>query len=80
MTADSNIPTPEEARAELVATLNAIEDKLNVPKQVQKATDKLTAKVLTVKEEQPAVFIAGVVGIAAIAGLAVWGIVRSFTR
>ncbi|MFZ4894519.1 DUF3618 domain-containing protein [Plantibacter sp. Mn2098] len=80
MTADPNIPTPEEARAELVATLNAIEDKLNVPKQVQKATDKLTAKVLTVKEEQPAVFIAGVVGIAAIAGLAVWGIVRSFTR
>lgn len=81
MTADSNgVPTPEEARAELVATLNAIEDKLNVPKQVRRATDKVTAKVQTVKEEQPPVFIAGVAGAAALVGLAVWGIVRSFTR
>ncbi|MGK9147963.1 DUF3618 domain-containing protein [Plantibacter flavus] len=83
MTADQypgQAPTPEQARAELVATLNAIEDKLNVPKQMHRAKRRMIVRIATVKVERPAVFYAGVAGVAAVAGLAVWGIVRSLTR
>lgn len=83
MTADQfqdATPTPEQARAELVATLNAIEDKLNVPKQVHRAKRRTIVRIATVKVERPAVFYAGVAGVAVSAGLAVWGIVRAIAR
>ncbi|WP_138945558.1 DUF3618 domain-containing protein [Plantibacter sp. M259] len=73
-------PSPEQARAELVATLNAIEDKLNVPKQVHRAKRRAVVQIATVKVERPAVFYAGVAGLAGAAGLAVWGIVRAIAR
>jgi len=63
----------EHARAELVATLNAIEDKLNVPKQAK-------AKLTELREKNPAALIGVAAAAAGAVGLVVWGIVRSFTR
>lgn len=86
MSSDTNIPRTavpygitdpvEAARAELKAALSAIEEKVNVPKQVGKATTKAKAYA----ERKPAVVIAAVVGIAAAAGVIVWSIARSLSR
>ncbi|GAB3615731.1 hypothetical protein GCM10027416_02880 [Okibacterium endophyticum] len=73
MTATNSVPSPERAREELVATLNAIEDRLNVPKRAK-------AKINELKETNPGALIAGAAGVAAGVGLVVWGIVRSFTK
>lgn len=62
----------EAARAELKAALSAIEEKVNVPKQIGKATDR--AKVYARKK--PGVVVGVVVGIAVTTGLVVWGIAR----
>ena len=67
-------------RAQLFDTLDAIEDKLNVPKQVHRAKRRAIVQIATVKVERPAVFYAGVAGLAGAAGLAVWGIVRAIVR
>lgn len=66
----------EAARAELKAALSAIEEKVNVPKQVGKATKK--AKVFA--QKKPAVVLGAVVGIAAVTGLIVWSIARGLSR
>ncbi|MCS4277998.1 MULTISPECIES: DUF3618 domain-containing protein [Mycetocola] len=72
--------TPEEARAELVATLNALEDKLNVPKRVGGAVNRGKKKLKEFSTENPG----GALGVAAAAtvtvGLAAWGIVRALSR
>lgn len=53
------------ARAELVSTINAIEDKLNVPKRTKRA-------VRAFRKEHPIAFVAaGVTAVAAV-GAAVW--------
>lgn len=66
----------EAARAELVAALHAIEDKVNVPKQAQKATDKARAFA----RREPVKAVAAVVGIAVVVGAIVWSGVRSLTE
>ena len=86
MSSDANIPRTavpygitdpvEAARAELKAALSAIEEKVNVPKQVGKAT----TKVKTYAESKPGVVIVAVVGVAVATGLVVWGIARSLSR
>lgn len=53
------------AREELTATIDAIQDKLNVPKRLR-----------TAAEENPVALIAGAVGVAAAIGGIVWLIVR----
>jgi hypothetical protein len=59
------------ARAELAETLDAIEDKLNVPKRVEELADK--AKVSY--ESNPLPWIIGAVGAAVVvAGLVAWAI------
>ncbi|RLP72690.1 DUF3618 domain-containing protein [Mycetocola tolaasinivorans] len=72
--------TPEEARAELVATLNALEDKLNVPKRVGGAVDRGKARLRTFKEENPGGAAGAAVAVSAVVGLAAWGIVRALAR
>jgi len=68
------------ARAELKAALAAIEEKSNVPKRVALATDRGTQKARTFAKRNPAGAVAAAVGVAAVAGLAVWGLVRLYTR
>lgn len=70
----------EKARVELKAALAAIEEKANVPKRVALATDRGVTKARRFSRENPAGAAAAVVGVAVVAGLAVWGLVRLYTR
>ena len=67
----SDSPYPEDrvtaARADLEATLDAIEDKLNVPKRVEELTEKAKASY----DKNPVPWIIG----AAVAAVAVVGVV-----
>lgn len=59
------------ARAELAETLDAIEDKLNVPKRVE----ELAGKAKSSYESNPLPWIIGAVGAAVVvAGLVAWAI------
>ncbi|MCU1560234.1 hypothetical protein [Mycetocola sp.] len=73
-------PTPEQARAELVSTLNAIEDKLNVPRKVSRAVARGRVAAVKLQRENPAAFVGGIAAIAAVAGTAAWAIVRAIAR
>jgi hypothetical protein len=66
----------ELARAEFASTLNALEDKLNVPKQLNRATARLKARVQQFADEQPGAALAVAVGVAAAVGATVWLVVR----
>lgn len=70
----------ERARAELKAALAAIEEKSNVPKRVNQATERALTTARTFARRNPTRAIAATVGVAATVGLAVWGIVRLYTR
>jgi hypothetical protein len=69
--------TPEKARAELVATLNAIEDKLNVPRKVSRAVARGRVAAAKLQRDNPAAFIGGIAAVATVAGTAAWAIVRA---
>jgi hypothetical protein len=56
------------AREELAATLDAIEYKLNLPKQLKRGGARLRRKIATVREESPEALVAGVVGVVAALG------------
>jgi len=63
----------DRARAELAATVEAIEYKLNVPKRVSERVDQL-------RKENPAALAGILVGAAVTVAGAVWGIVRLVRR
>lgn len=66
----------ESARAELKAALSAIEEKVNVPKQVERKT--VEAKLFARKEPAKAAVFA--VAAAVAVGGAVWAIARVLSR
>jgi len=70
----------EQARAELKAALFAIEEKVNVPKRLSRATDRTIAKARRFARQQPVVTAVAVIGGAAAVGVAVWGAVRAYIR
>lgn len=63
-------------RAELGETLDELQDKLNLSKRI----DEKVADFAELRHTKPLVFAAGVAGIATVAGLAVWGVVRYITK
>ncbi len=65
------------ARAELAATLDAIEDKLNVPKQIGLAADRTQARVRRMASDNPIALGAVALAAATAVGLGVWAIVRA---
>lgn len=67
----------ERARAEFAGTLNALEDKLNVPKQVRIRTARAKVQLRRFADEQPAAAVAVAVGVVAVVGVAVWLVVRA---
>lgn len=67
----------ERARADFAATLNALEDKLNVPKQVGKRVDRARQKWRKFADQQPGAAIATAVGVVAAVGVCVWLVVRA---
>ncbi|GAA1644130.1 hypothetical protein [Microbacterium flavum] len=70
----------EKARAELKAALAAIEEKSNVPKRITRATEDAVAGARGFVKSKPVEGVIAVVGVAAAVGLAVWGMVRAYTR
>ncbi|MET0975727.1 MAG: hypothetical protein ABWX82_08655 [Leifsonia sp.] len=77
---DPTIPSTEQARAELVSTLNAIEDKLNVPRKIKRTTDHWGHRLRVLRAENPAALAGIAVGVAVVLGGAVWGIVKVVSR
>ncbi|GHD46491.1 hypothetical protein D9V29_08830 [Mycetocola manganoxydans] len=67
----------EHARLELVSTLNAIEDKLNVPRKVSRAVSQGKVEAARLQRQNPAAFFSGVAAVAVVAGTAVWAITRA---
>ncbi|WP_159500667.1 hypothetical protein [Microbacterium sp. 18062] len=70
----------EKARAELKATLAAIEEKGNLPRRVGRATQKRVTRLRHFARTEPVAATAAVVGAAAAVGLAVWGAIRLYVR
>ena len=70
----------EKARAELKAALAAIEEKSNVPKRLTRATNEAVASTRGFAQQNPTGAAAAVLGVAAVVGLTVWGIIRLYTR
>ena len=64
------------ARAELKAALLAIEEKGNVPRQLQKAGGRARAFA----HRNPVGAVAAAVGVAAVVGGLVWAVARSISR
>lgn len=67
----------ERARAQFAGTLNALEDKLNVPKQVRRKTADLKVKARRFADENPVGAVAVAVGVVAVVGVTVWLVVRA---
>ena len=67
----------ERARKEFAGTLDALEDKLNVPKQVRISTQRARVRFRRLADEQPGAAIAAGVAVAAAVGVTVWLIVRA---
>ncbi len=67
-------------RLALAQTLDAIEDKVNVPKRVKRGAAKLTATLRKTGREQPLVLLGIAVTAAGLVGTAVWWVASRFTR
>jgi len=70
----------ERARAELKAALAAIEEKANLPKRLSRAAERATADARAFARRNPAVAAVAAIGVAAVVGAAVWGLVKLYTR
>ncbi|AOX46151.1 MULTISPECIES: hypothetical protein [unclassified Microbacterium] len=70
----------QSARAELKAALAALEDKANIPRRASEAVDDKVREVRESAQRNPAAAAAVVAGVASLVGLAVWSIVRAYTR
>ena len=67
----------ERARAEFASTLNSLEDKLNVPKQVGLKTTEAQVWFRRLADEQPGAAVAVAAGVVAVVGVTVWLVVRA---
>lgn len=70
----------QSARAELKAALAALEDKANIPRRASEAVGDKVREVRESAQRNPAAAAAVVAGVASLVGLAVWSIVRAYTR
>lgn len=67
----------EAARAELYGTLGQLRDRLNYAQRIDDAVDDAKMRIMQTKQNRPLAFIGGCVGVAAVAGLVVWGVARA---
>lgn len=70
----------ERARAEFAGTLDALEDKLNVPKQLRIKTQRAKVEFRRLAKEQPVAAVAVAVGAVAAVGVTVWLVVRAVVK
>ena len=67
----------ERARAEFASTLNALEDKLNLPRQARRKARELKARLRVLADEQPGTVLGVAVGAVAVVGVTVWLVIRA---
>ena len=67
-------------RDKLSSTLDELEDKANVPKQLGKAKDRLQSRFTVMKQEQPLLLLGIGVGAVALARIIIASVVRSGRR
>jgi hypothetical protein len=70
----------ERARAEFAGTLNELEDKLNVPKQLRIKTERAKVEFRRFANEQPVAAMAAAAGVVVAVGVTVWLVVRTVTK
>jgi hypothetical protein len=68
------------ARAELAGTLDAIEYKLNIPRQCREAGQRISARLHKLGDESPLALAGVALGAATAAGAAVWLGVKAVLR
>jgi hypothetical protein len=68
------------ARAELAATLDAIEHKLNVPRRVRLSAHRFGRRVRAVRDENPLAIVGIAIGAAVVIGGGVWVAVRMLSK
>lgn len=69
-----------KTRAALTSTLNAIEDRFNVPKRMRRCSTKVAERLRGMRDENPAALAAGVVAVSLATGGLLWLGVRSLAR
>jgi Protein of unknown function (DUF3618) len=67
----------ERARAQFAGTLDALEDKLNVPKQVKRRAAEAKVRFRRLADEQPVAAAAVAVAVVAVVGVTVWLVARA---
>lgn len=77
---DELIAHVASTRARLASTLDALEDKANVPKQLKKGATAQAVRLRKLRREKPLVFAAVVVGGAALAAGILALVVKSATK
>lgn len=70
----------QATRLALAQTLDAIEDKINVPKKLKRAAANLKTTLRKTGREQPLALLAIAAGAAGLVGTAVWWVASRFTR
>lgn len=68
------------ARAELYDTMGQLQDRLNYARRVDMAVADAKVRLRAQQRERPVAFAGGVAGVAALAGLAVWGVVTAVAK
>lgn len=74
------IADAELARAELYTTLSQLKDRLNYAQRVDDAVDDAKLRIIEQKQRNPLAFVAGVAGVAVIAGVVVWGVATTVAK
>ena len=70
----------DAARLALAQTLDAIEDRVNLPKKAKHAASNIGSSLRKTGREQPLVLLAIAAGAAGVIGTTVWWLVSRFTR
>lgn len=65
------------ARNQLAGTLSTLEERLNVPKRLARATGRAKRRIQRFADEQPGSAIAVAAGVAVAVGVGVWLVVRA---
>lgn len=65
------------ARNQLAGTLSTLEERLNVPKRLARATGRAKVRIQRFADEQPGSAIAVATGVAVAVGVGVWLVVRA---
>ncbi|MCW2289478.1 DUF3618 domain-containing protein [Leucobacter luti] len=77
---EQGVAEAQHARAELYDTLSQLQNRLNYAQRIDDSVADAKRRIAEEKEQNPLRFIAGVAGVAAVAGLVVWGIARSVAK